>query len=223
MKAIKAIILWLAGFFILPFILAFTPKGAKKLRRSFTMIRMEPISHISGVSCITGSKESYKASKIFSFPFRSYISRPFSSIFSKVDASLTARIVYGFRHIPAIIFLRDASEIINSIVKPIMVYMVDFILRPFSMHIEPRQTCSSIMAGIDPDKSVSIDATYASSFFSGIFSSASKFPSKYAGIRVIVQNFFQSFLSEHKILQSVIHPVRQGDQALPHRLDVEIV
>jgi len=32
MKAIKAISLWLAGFFILPFILAFTPKGAKKLR-----------------------------------------------------------------------------------------------------------------------------------------------------------------------------------------------
>ena len=32
MKAIKAITLWLTGFIILPFILAFTPKGAKKLR-----------------------------------------------------------------------------------------------------------------------------------------------------------------------------------------------
>jgi len=220
---IKSILLTIAGWFIIP-------------SKYFPVIFMKAIPHASSMPCITRSIQRYVTSKIYLFTITCNACLPFPILMPPSNTHMSTRIKRTHALIPMIFYRCNFSYILPSIIIPNMIYMVNFIRRKTSIYIQKCNAMCHIFfihyaqlfipirikepTGITRMSCIPrITCSERVEKFNISF-----LPCKYASIGIVIKKFFQSFLSKfHSSLQSVIHPVRQGNYSLPHRLDVMTV
>lgn len=95
--------------------------------------------------------------------------------------------------------VRNVSKIFKAIVRSIAVYMVNVLYWPATAHIEEGQPVRQKSFSVNADDYIALylTASNASRFDAAGMRISLHQPCKCAGLRLIVQKFFEAFLRKH--------------------------
>jgi hypothetical protein len=136
-----------------------------------------------------------------------------------------SRLVVRKRRAPilSIFSRRNVSEIGDAVIRFVAIDMVDLLLRPFAVYVQPRQTVRPPNTPVDVDEDVTTGAFDGpcSAVLPAAFPSGS--PKEFAGFRVVVEKFAQSLrgkidLSHEAVLSLIGQSLRRVDSASQARL-----
>ena len=137
-----------------------------------------------------------KCAKIFFGAVMRYSRSKTSTVFesSKHSGGLVAALRFAL--VFCVLLPAYVAKIAKSIIAAVAVNVVNLTCRPISGNVKPRQTMTRIQLAIDRSHQVAFicSATrYCTFAYARLFVAARK----HAGIRVIKQNFFDSYLVQH--------------------------
>jgi len=131
------------------------------------------------------AKQTYADRFVINF----YFSQPLAVFFA--DSAKTA-FVLAFMFVLRILGVRNFTKVDKRIVSAVSVNMVNLIDWPFTINVKPRQTMCVMQNIVEPNTDVAMLHTAANNI--AYSASSPRFsPRKYAGARIIVEQFMQSF------------------------------
>ena len=119
-----------------------------------------------------------------------YFGKPFLVFGS--DARITAFVVAAFLAIMRVFNISGLTQIAKSIIRSISIDVVDLMRRPFIRHVQPRQPMREIQYVVQPNNIVPVFHTTAR-FPAGRATSAFCFPSKFAGVGIVIDKIAEAF------------------------------
>ena len=167
------------------------------------MIPMIPKFSLSRFASAAGFKEVRAVIEMPFFSSSADSSNPVASVAYPIDAKYSTFALFSCRKISSVLFVRPVKQVAPSVVRFIVVVMVN-LERPFTGHIKPREAVNVEFPIIDADDNIAI-AVRSKNVTRAYLSAPSDKRSKYASFRVVMNQFFESFLSKCNI--SISHAI----------------
>lgn len=131
---------------------------------------------------------------------RIYLSNPFLLGFIQADTHKAAFIrLLCFPLILAVYLMRNIPQIVPFVVRFSSIDVVDFIYRPFSSHVKPCKTMRPMAFAQQFYIYVPLDMECAGYFADLHGITRFKNPREYPRFRIVMQQLFESFLSQRRI------------------------
>lgn len=159
----------------------------------FPMILMIPIFNIGSMTRISGCEKCFEVTERDTFPVDLYPCLPFTSKLVPTNSVSPRSVIFAEGAVSAVHSSVSFSKIFPSVVVANMINVIDFILRPFTAHVEPSKPMGLVTNIINFNFDISIGIK-TSSNRSRFNPTTTNKPDKDAGIRIILNKFFQSFL-----------------------------
>ncbi len=119
-----------------------------------------------------------------------YFRKPFM-VFGP-DARIPAFVIATFLTVMRVFNVGGFAQIAKPIVRSISVDMVDLLRRPFIRHIQPRQPMREIQRVVQPNSPIPVFHS-TTRFPAGRATSALYFPSKFAGVGIVIDKMAKAF------------------------------
>lgn len=162
------------------------------MRRKFTMkFLCGVLISIGGFLCCV------KKPKVMVNPICLYMRLPFLSDVVPRNTFVARFIGFWRGQIFHVLGPRSFAQIFPSIVRRVMIYVVNFIFWPLSGHYSPRNTVNFIMPVINSYNNSPVTVLAASNFANYRFLTNSCFPPKFPGVRVIIEKLNKFFWRQH--------------------------
>jgi len=159
------------------------------------MIFMKSIFNVGCMSGIDCGKERNKQAKVFGFVINPDGRHPLAACFIPVNAYVPRHVVAGQLSVFAIRCTCCLAKIFPSIIVTSMVFMVNLSHRKVSGHIQKRESMGKVELAINPDANVALGTQVSSNVTNLQTSSLANFPGKYTRLRIVMKQFFKTFLS----------------------------
>lgn len=133
-----------------------------------------------------------KESKVLANRAAPYCSSPKSIVFPVVGSKFPGGFAFSSNAVLHVLGIRGLSEICNSVVRALSVYVVDLVGRPNSVNIKPSEPMSKVLNVVNSDDPVA-SAYLRPCNLSYAYPSIEAYSAcKYASVRVVIEKFAQA-------------------------------
>lgn len=119
-----------------------------------------------------------------------YFRKPFM-VFSP-DARIPAFVIAAFLTVMRVFNVSGFAQIAKPIVRSVSVNVINLMRRPFIRHIQPRQPMREVQHVVQPNNTIPVFHLTAR-FSSGRTTAAFCFPSKFAGVGIVIDKMAKAF------------------------------
>jgi len=190
-----------------------------------SVIWMVSVFFVCLFSCANRSFKRIKITEMYGPLVVSNLGSPFACIFRPKNTGKTAIVSGLYFHVPKVLLFRNLPQIIYSIVLRVSVNVVNVAFRPSSVINKKSHSVRTVSFTHNSSVKISFCAHSAKSFFASKLSIkyVSKllprlnififfFKNKFSCLRVIIQNFYGHFMSNHNVSPNffiavpIVHP-----------------